>query len=649
VVKRHQADMARIYAFDLGGAGLGCLLLVPLLDHLGGPGTVMTAGILFVAGHLLLRAGAGGGSLLGWVPGGLLLVAGIGLIGVNAVHPLLKIPSVKEGHEDEVIFSKWNSFSRVTVEGTRSDHAWLKMDSSAATRIFSGEIAKQGYLPARRFSETRIASLVYALRRTGPALIIGPGGGADVIAALTQGQKQITAVEINPIIVNDVMRGRFLEYSGRLYQKPEVKVVVAEGRSYVRSSPERFHTIQATLVDTWAATAAGAFTLSENNLYTLEAFDDYLHHLEGDGVLTMTRWNASPPREFLRLLVLGRAALERMGVRDHAGHFYIGADSRMATFLLKRTPFTPAECATLDRYLRESSLTRLYSPVAREATLFDDFLRTDDWRGYVKHYPEDISAAPDDRPFFFYTVKPESMLLALRDVKALSSHNLGLFLLLVLIGVVGSLVVLFFVLPLFLLRRDVLRGRTGTKARYLLYFIGLGLGFITVEIALMQKFVLFLGHPVYSLVVILFALLVASGVGSYLCRDVARQRIARVLGRNLLLLFLVVGVYLVALSPLFAVLAGWPVMLRALLSAVLLVPLGLLMGSFLPLGVLAAGESLAEVVPWAWGMNGAASVLGSVASVAMAMNLGFSLTLVVGLLWYLLAFLSGRRLFASAA
>jgi hypothetical protein len=231
VVKRFRSDMARLYAFDLGGAGLGCLLLVPLLDRLGGPGTVLAAGLLFVAGHLLLRAGSGGGSLLGWAPGSLLLLGGLTLVGVNAVHPFLRIPSVKEGREESVIFARWNSFSRVTVEAGPSDHLWLRMDSSAAARMFSGEIARQGYQAARRFSETRVASLVYALRRPGPALVIGSGGGADVIAALTFGQKQITAVEINPIIVNDVMLGRFLEYSGRLYQRPEVAAVVAEGRS----------------------------------------------------------------------------------------------------------------------------------------------------------------------------------------------------------------------------------------------------------------------------------------------------------------------------------------------------------------------------------------------------------------------------------
>jgi hypothetical protein len=412
-----------------------------------------------------------------------------------------------------------------------------------------------------------------------------------------------------------------------------------DARGYLAATDRTYDLITSEPSNPWIA--------GVSSLYTREAFVDYLQHLVPDGVLTMTRWK-SPPREFLRLLVLGRAALDHLGIHDHARHFYIGADSRMATFLLKRTPFTAAETEVLDRYLQESALSRLYSPFGREASLADDFLRTEDWRRYVRSYPEDISPPPDDRPFFFYTVKPESMLHSLRDVKALSVHNLGLFLLLVLLVVVGGLVLLFLVAPLLLFRRDVLRGRTGAKARYLLYFIGLGVGFITVEIALMQKFVLFLGHPVFSLVVILFALLVSSGVGSFLCRHVPGPRIARLVARNLVLLIATVGVYLLVLSPLFASLAGWPVLARALLSAVLLAPLGLLMGSFLPLGVLAAGEEMAEVVPWAWGLNGAASVLGSVASVALAMNLGFNITLLVGLLFYLIAFLSARKLLGSA-
>jgi len=643
-VKTLQADMGRLYFWDLAGAGLGCLVLVPLLDLLGGPGTVLFAGVLCLAANLLfgLAEKRPSRSLLRWAPPVVLMLGFAAATVVETTSPFLSLPSVKGTQERNVIFSAWNSFSRVTVERTRTDHLWLKMDSSAATRIFSGELEQQGWRPTQRFSETRVASLVYRLQRPGTALIIGPGGGADVIAALLFGQQHVLGVELNPIIVEDVMRDVFREYSGALYERPDVEVVVDEGRSFIRGSNRRFSSIQATLVDTWAATAAGAFTLSENNLYTREAFVEYLEHLTDDGVLTMTRWKNQAPREFLRLLVLGRAALDDLGVTDHASHFYVAADRRMATFLLKRTPFTREEVALLDAAVREGKLGRLFSPLAQDHNAYAEFIRAADWPGFVERHGVDISPPPDDRPFFFYTIKPGSLGELFTQASRLPKDNLGLLLLIILLGVVFVLVLIFILAPLLIFRRDVLRESRGLKLRYLAYFMALGAGFITVEIALMQKFVLFLGHPVYALTVSLFSLLVFSGVGSFLVRDAPRDRLQRIALRNLALLAGVLVAYLFALSPLFDALAALPTIVRALIAVIFIAPLGLLMGGFLPLGIRDAGERFGELVPWAWGMNGAASVLGSVLTIALAMNLGFNLTLVVGLGFYLLGFLAWR-------
>lgn len=450
-------------------------------------------------------------------------------------------------------------------------------------------------------------------------------------------------MEVNPIIARTVMQQRFRAFNGDLYNRPEVHLVVNDGRSFVRGSAERYDSIQATLVDTWAATAAGAFTLSENNLYTREAFADYLTHLTDDGLLTMTRWRNDPPREFLRLLVLGRSALTKLGVtQDHARHFYVASDARMATFLLKRTPFSPEEVASLDAYVEAAGLTRLFSPLADDDNAYAHFLRTADWRQFVARHPDDISPPSDDRPFFFYTVRPERLLAAAARFSQLSRDNLGLVLLLLSLAVVGVLVLAFLVLPLFLLRRDVLAGERGVKLRFLSYFIAIGIGFITVEIALMQRFVLLLGRPVLALVVILFALLVTSGAGSYLSRRTRAARLPRVIARNTLVLAGLLVAALCGLTPLFALLAGAPLAVRVAVAVALIAPLGLCMGSFLPLGVAGAGERLAPLVPWAWGINGAASVLGSVLAMVLAMNAGFDLTLGAGLLCYGAAALSAR-------
>ena len=643
VINRYHRDMGRLYFWDLAGAAVGCLMLTTLLSWFGGIHTVLLCGVLFAVGALLFTVAERGRAARRWILPVLVVVAAVAAPVVNSVRPTLVIPSVKGTQEGKVVFSKWNSFSRVTVEKTSGDYYWLKYDSSAATRIFGGHVAKDGWKKTRKSAESRVASLVYCLGRPGKALIIGPGGGADVIGALYLGQKSVVGVELNPITVNDVMLDEFRDYSGGLYARPDVTVYADEGRSFIRSQGQKYGSIQATLVDTWAATAAGAFTLSENGLYTREAFRDYLDHLDDDGLLTMTRWLMHPPREFVRLLGLGRDALEQVGVFDHERHFYIATADRRASFLLKRSPFTEEEVKVLDDYVKREKLRTIYSPYGTpRQNPYDEFLRTKDWRGYIAAQSFDLSPPTDDRPFFFYTVRPSSLTKVFADPAKETEHNLGLLMLLIVLGVVTVLVTLVFLLPLFFFRRDVLRGDRAGKARYLLYFVGLGAGFIIVEIALMQKFVLFLGHPTYALIVVLFSLLMFSGVGSYRMRDVRGADVMPKIGRHLLVLCGVTLLYMLTLSTVFGWLVTMPLAGRMVLSVLLVAPLGLLMGTFLPLGIQGAGERFAVVVPWAWGINGAASVLGSVLAIGLAMNIGFNRALLAGLVAYGLGYIAVR-------
>ncbi|RME19903.1 MAG: hypothetical protein D6806_17460, partial [Deltaproteobacteria bacterium] len=297
---RWSNQAGRVYFWDLAGAAAGCVLTVPLLDLAGGIDAVLVvaaiggaAGLLWATGWStrLLAASACAVSVL-------LLLA-------NPRLGILKVPTTKAVDESRVIFAKWNSLSRITVSPGEHDFLWMNIDSDAATRIFSSSAWSEGRRDNLRFSETRLASLVY---ETGPkekVVVIGPGGGADVLSALQKGAGRVLGIELNDIIVEDVMLGRFAQYSGRLYENPSVQVVVGEGRSSLRRSTERFDVIQATLVDTWAATSAGAFTLSENMLYTVEAFVDFIEHLGPSGRLSMTRWLRRPPREFVRLAAIG--------------------------------------------------------------------------------------------------------------------------------------------------------------------------------------------------------------------------------------------------------------------------------------------------------------------------------------------------------
>lgn len=632
--------IGRVYAFDLGGAALGCLVIVPLVPAVGGQAAVVLGAALACAGGVLLAtaAPANRGRTVQVVGG----IATLALL-------LLASDSTQRGgrffirqgskflNESAVEFERWNSFSRVTVSTGEPDHKWLHIDADAATRMYSGAIAEGGYEAPRRFSEAVVAAMVYSLKKEGPALIIGPGGGPDVISALRAGLPKVVGVEVNPLIADTIMREHYVGWNGDLYRNPRVEVHVDDGRSFIRRSQERYSSIQATLVDTWAASAAGAFTLSENNLYTAEAFVDYLSRLKPDGVLSMTRWKGV---EFLRLLGLGREGLTRIGVPEaqHAQHFYIAGDPRMATMLLKQQPFTADEVAVLDAEAAANRLGVLYRPVG--APGFDgqvaQFLGAPTQQLYAQ-LPLDLTPVTDNKPFFFYTLRPADFFGVLSNVARLEKNNLGLALLQLILLISTALTLLLVVLPLFVFRPDAIRQGRAKKLKVLGFFMCLGFGYILVELGLMQRFILFLGHPVYALAVVLATLLATSGAGSALSsRLAARFGLAGAITRAVGALAALLVAYALLLQPIFNALLGLPLFGRIVLCALLVGALGLAMGTLLPLGVRSAQEAGEEVVPWAWGLNGATSVIGSTLSLILSMNYGFNTTLLVGLGFYAL-------------
>ncbi|HSO75714.1 MAG TPA: hypothetical protein VLU47_12835, partial [Blastocatellia bacterium] len=332
-ITRLATEISRLYLFDLAGAALGCLLLIPVLNTIGAINIVLLVSTLAaIAGVLFGRATAGSSAAMFC---SVVLAAGLaGLVSYNVSTQRIDIRKSKGFEETRVLFSKWNSFSRITVEGDFDTGVEIKIDADAATGITKDASNSAIHQHAR----DSLSALAHHLKRDANVLIIGPGGGNDVAAARVFGQKLITAVEINPIIAHDVMSSEpFKSYSGAIYQQPDVRLVVDEGRSFIRSSEDSYDIIQATMVDTWAATAAGAFSLSENNLYTVEAFKEYVTHLTGDGVLTMTRWYFEPPDQLLRLITLTRAMMTELGISNPARHIMLVRDAKGGS---DRTPAT---------------------------------------------------------------------------------------------------------------------------------------------------------------------------------------------------------------------------------------------------------------------------------------------------------------------
>jgi spermidine synthase len=640
-----------LYAADLLGAAAGCLALVPMMNQLGPPGVVMSAATLSAAAAACFAPApwrqriAGAGLALLAVPSALQLA---GLEPFDVVYA--------KGYETHgVLFSKWNSFSRVGVYD-RPHHDWslspkftgkpapslfMDIDASASTPIVkgTGNVADAAYL---RYELTAIA--YHLAERPGgfSALVIGPGGGRDVLSALLFGARRVEGVEINPIIVRDVMLGRFREYSGSLYAHPGVSVHVEDGRSFVRRSAERYDVIQASLVDTWAATAAGAYTLTENSLYTTEAFGDYLDHLTDNGLLTVTRWVV----DGLRLVTLAQEACAQRGL-DAARHLAIVRHERAATFILKRSPFSQDEVRRLQRAVDDLGFTLLYAPgvpapavmkepaeMRRSGTSVSDYrtlILATDREGFLAAYPFDVSASTDDRPFFFHTARPRDQLQAAFGRSMLFGSALSA--LLSLFGISAALVMLFIIGPLV-----VGGGRPGAGwGRWLAYFSALGAGFMLLEVAVLQRFVLLLGHPVYSLTVTLFSLLLGTGLGSLISRRVPIERVGRITLRALLAAALVAALAALALARVIDFAMPWPLAARIAVAAAVLIPVGVLLGIGLPGGMRLLDRAHPEIVAWGWGMNGAFSVVGATAAIYIAMNWGFSLTLLVGALTYGLA------------
>ena len=655
--------IGRVYTFDLVGAALGCIFVIGALPRLGAQGAIAMTGALGAVSAVLFALSDPGGRIARWVLAAAAVVVALSTAYISMTERQARRFGLARNPEKflgvrEGVFEKWNAISQITVsELDDRNHLWIFIDGGAATRMWRGDTRDGGWKAQNTIPEVRVASLVYALNSKGPALIIGPGGGTDVISALSHGVPRVVGVEINPIIVRDVMKGRFADFSGRLYFDPRVRVVVDEGRSFVRRSDERYSSIQATLVDSWAASSAGAFTLSENNLYTVEAFEEFLDHLAPGGILAVTRWYfAGEPREFLRLVVLGRAALEKRGVPagEVQRHFVIavGSDSR-GTLLLGRDPFSPALVQAAADMALEDQLGLVFVPYPVEGALrpirkgqnsggedatIAAYLRSPSPEAFLARLPYDASPTTDDRPFFFCNARPGEMIRMLGHPGQVELNNMGLVVLLALLVIASVLTLLFVVLPLVLFRRDALSESRPAKLRILAYFLCLGLGFILVEIGFMQKFVLFLGHPIFALAVVLATLLVASGSGSALSGLGTRRWGASGLVRRVVVaLALLLLAYAVGLGPLFRGLIGLPIGVRIVIAAILVGAPGLLMGTLLPSGIRTANSIGPAIVPWAWGLNGAASVVGSILAIFLSLSFGFSISLAVGVAVYIAA------------
>jgi hypothetical protein len=677
---RYARQINTLYFADLVGAGIGCALVVLLLGIIGAPATILLAAAIFCAGSLFLRRETASPAL-----DTLLMLAAVGLsvwafqaqgsTGPSSENDLRHPfePRYQKGlsdwqFKDRLLYSGWNSHSRIKIyepappAGQQPSVRVISIDGNATTGIvhIEGEASAATIARQAPYIRTWVGAAPYSVLPPQPkVMIIGPGGGRDILSGLLFGAR-VSAIEVNGLIFDLMTKGPFAEWSGQVYRAPGVTAVHDEARSWVRRTGEKFDLIQATLVDTWAATASGAFTLAENSLYTVEAFEDFFSHLTEDGIVHFTRWHRQPPRESLRAVVLATEVMQRRGIPNPGKHIIVGYDGQgridgdqpYTMMLWSKKEFTQEQINKLAEYsswrkVQDPRLTLdpAYVPGAPVTEDVGRYLTHPDHSAFIDAYPYDISATTDDRPFFFNAVRLKDVALFRREVY---QNEQAVVVLVTVLATVLGIVALAFLLPFGLTLPRIRRASGPGTGASLLYFCGIGIGFMLVEIPVLQRFGLYLGHPTYALSTILATLLFSTGVGSALAgwwagrHPVSGARVA-------LALIIVASAALVIVVPqVISLTLARPLWFRILVTVALLFPLGILMGFPLPLGVRALDRGRAALIPWAWGMNGASSVLASVLAVAIGIYAGFTIAIIAGAAFYALALFTVGRLPGTA-
>lgn len=647
----------RLYAANLLGSALGCLLAVLALPLLGGTGTILlSATLAMLAATLVTWEGRTPRRVVAC----LLTLLTVALMAVTLnppafleirLSPYKDLSYALQYPDATVLSSRWNAFSRVDVVRSRSIRSApglslrSPVDFPAQLGLYTdGDLRSAITAPATPhldvFLDYLPTALPYHLRANPKVLILEPGGGLEVLLALHQGAQKVIAVESNPLAVRAVE-----DFGGGVYRESQVRVMVEDGRAYVRRHAARYDLVILALNGGQRPVVSGAYSLAENYLYTVEAFDDYLTHLNEGGLLVISRWLQLPPSESLRAWALAVTALERAGVQHPERRLIAIRSWANSVILVKNGEFTAEEIATTKAFCTARNFDLVYYPgiraeeanhhsVVPEAAYyrtFHELLFAPDRAAFYRDYPYDVRPPTDDRPFFFHFFKwsqtPQIVQALGKTWQPFGGSGYFVLVALLILALIASAGLI--VLPLALQRRKIAPSESTRqgRVRVFAYFALLGLGYLFVEIPLIQRFILFLGHPIYAFATVLFSLLLFSGIGSLLARRVpATAALALLCGAIL--------IYPAVLPLAFRALLGWSLVWRIAVAAVGLAPLGLLMGMPFPTGIAALEARAPHFIPWAWAINGCASVLSSILAAMLALSWGFWSVLLLAAIAY---------------
>jgi hypothetical protein len=625
----------RLYAADLIGASVGALLVVLFLVLTGGEGATLIVGLIAAIGGTIFSRIAKNTKKT--VVSLMFVAFALSLIFLNHATQIFAIPTDPTAQKDlpiylrehpgsKIVKTEWNSFSRIdVVEGGAGGEglvAKVFIDGGAGTNIISWD----GKTESRQELSTWMQYLPFKMMQDPKVLVIGSGGGRDVVASLVSGSKDVTSVEINPIIYETVKS--YGDRAGNVYSHEYVRSYVDEGRSFITRSSEKYDIVYVPFVDTWASVSSGGLSVSENFLYTLQGFQQYYDHLTDTGKIVTVRWLIDAPRFISTYAKL----LEQNGIpQDQLDRHLIMVtsdsytqDPSVTMVIFSKSPFTDEEI----RFFSQSFSQYGYKPILvpgqimREpySALLNGQINLDQ---FYNMFETKVYPVTDDNPYFLSFEKPLPGVVE------------------VLLYVSVGIVAIFLLVPFAWMKRRR-EEEVGTKkseigiATMIPYFAALGMGFILIELALLQKLILLMGNPTMTFALLLFTLLISSGAGSLLSARIAKNNMKN-------LVFIIGGIaglgilYFLFLPPIIYSTIAEPIEAKAAVSIAILAPIGFLMGMPLPTGMRLLKVHRPDYIPWMWAVNGAFSVLGAVLAIALGIMYGSSLAMILGILIYLVA------------
>lgn len=680
---KHIREKINIYYLsNLFGSAIGGFAILAVMETLGGEGAALVVVFLgLIAAACFAMAGRHGYLKYSTVVLTVILIAAypfrLQLFPVSSPSSKALGSGYALDKDQKIEYTNWDRVARIDVFSNKRSQEFfnyfpelknkiITIDGDAYTLLYDfPSVITGSYKDYPKIGESLYAS-AYLVHENPKVLVVGLGGGTDIIEAIYHDAVSVTGVEINSAMI-DVTKNQFSSYVGSPYQYPSVNIVHSEGRSYIRRVQDKFDIIQMSGVDTWTALSTGAYVMSESYIYTSDAIKEYLSKLNDDGTLSIIRWQFWPPREMLRLCTEAVFVLRSMGIENPEKNVVVIGDGSLASILVKKRPFTWTELVNIEESVKLTPKNRIIYAPGFEAPseyykpIFAEYknppISLETGVGYIKNsyskyfsmveqnkesefinaYEYNIEPVSDDNPFFFRYYKWKHVFSGEwgRGGSFVDSMPVGLAILLLslLQSVIFSLLLI--VLPLFFLKT---KERAFSPLMQIIYFSMIGVGFMFIEISIIQQFVLFLGNPADAIAITIMILLIFTGFGALFSKKLLITWGERRIYKTLAIVFPLAILGYAYLIPWFThAFLDSAMFVRVLISFILLAPLGACLGLFFPIGLTIVGEKNESFIPWAFATNGVASTVSSILSIMLAMVYGFTFVFTMAAFCYFIA------------